>query len=110
MKIEFLKEYSAKTASGEIRTVAAGTVLVLSEDKANRLIAAGVAFDVESVMGIWKWFLASADNQFQAEAVTPEVWSLHKKHTQAAKACFDTGDILEAREELKMALLALRII
>lgn len=42
MKIEFLKEFEARTTTGT-RTIAAGTVLELGEDKAVKLIAAGVA-------------------------------------------------------------------
>jgi len=42
VKIEFLKEFEAKTASGT-RTIATGTVLDLGEDKACKLIAAGIA-------------------------------------------------------------------
>lgn len=42
MKIEFLKEFEARTTTGS-RTIAAGTVLDLGEDKAVKLIAAGVA-------------------------------------------------------------------
>lgn len=46
MKIEFLKEFEARTTTGT-RTIAAGTVLDLGEDKALKLIAAGVARTVD---------------------------------------------------------------
>ena len=110
VKVEFLKEYSARTASGETRTVAAGTVLDLSPDKAARLIAAGIVLDVESVPALWKWFVASAAGLFQSAAVsiTPEAWSIHKKHRHAAQACFDNERIEEARAELGKALAALQ--
>jgi hypothetical protein len=42
VKVEFLKDFEAKTTTG-IRHVSIGTVLDLVEDKARRLIAAGVA-------------------------------------------------------------------
>lgn len=42
MKIEFLKEFEAKTTTGT-RIVTAGTVADLAEEKAVKLIAAGVA-------------------------------------------------------------------
>jgi len=110
VKVEFLKEYSARTISGETRTVAAGAVLDLSPDKAARLIAAGIVLDVESVPALWKWFVTSADCLFRSSTipVTPEVWSIHKKHRQAAQACFVNGHITEARVELGKALKALQ--
>ena len=48
MKVEFLKEFEAKTTAGT-RTIAAGTVLDLGEEKARKLIAAGVARVAEAV-------------------------------------------------------------
>ncbi len=110
MKVEFLKDYSARTASGETRTVATGAVLDLSPDKAARLISSGIVLDVESVPAIWKWFVTSADGLFQssAESITPEAWSIHKKHRQAAQDCFDNKRIAEARIELGKALAALQ--
>ena len=112
MKVEFLKEYSARTAAGETRTVAAGAVLDLSPDKAARLIAAGIVLDVESVPALWKWFVASADCLYQTAtiAITPEAWSIHKEHRQAAQACFDNKCIAEARVELGKALDALQLV
>ena len=48
MKVEFLKDFEAKTTTGT-RAIAAGTVLDLAEDKASKLLAAGVVKIVESV-------------------------------------------------------------
>lgn len=42
MKILFIQDFEAKTATGT-RIIAAGTVLDLGEDKASKLVAAGVA-------------------------------------------------------------------
>lgn len=42
MKIEFLTDFEARTTTG-VQLIAAGRVVDLGEDKANRLIAAGVA-------------------------------------------------------------------
>lgn len=42
MKIEFIKDFEARTTAGT-RTIGAGTVLDLGEDKAGKLVAAGVA-------------------------------------------------------------------
>jgi len=110
VKVEFLKDYSARTASGETRTVAAGAVLDLSPDKATRLITAGVVLDIESASALWKWFVTSADCLFQASAgsITPDAWSEHKKHRQAAQDCFDNKRIADARVELGKALAALQ--
>ena len=112
MKVEFLKEYSARTAAGETRTVAAGAVLDLSPEKAARLIAAGHALDIESIPALWKWFVASADRLYQLSAIpiTSEAWRLHMKYRQAAQACFDNERIAEAREELNKALDALQLV
>lgn len=46
MKVEFLKEFEAKTAAGS-RTITAGTVLDLSPEKAERLVRAGIAAGVD---------------------------------------------------------------
>jgi len=48
MKIEFLKDFEAKTASGS-RTIVAGTVLDLADDKAGKLLAVGIAKAVDSI-------------------------------------------------------------
>lgn len=48
MKVQFLQDYEAKTATGS-RTIAAGTVLDLEEGKALRLIKAGLAKVVQDV-------------------------------------------------------------
>ena len=48
MKVQFLQDYEAKTATGS-RTIAAGTVLDLEEGKALRLIKAGLAKVVQEV-------------------------------------------------------------
>jgi hypothetical protein len=97
VKVEFLKEYSARTAAGETRTVAVGAVLDLSPEKATRLITAGIVLEVESVPAIWKWFVMSADSLYQSASIpiTVEAWNLHKNHQQAAQACFDNGHIPE---------------
>ena len=42
MKIEFLKDFEARTSTGT-RTIVTGTVVDLAEEKAVKLIAAGVA-------------------------------------------------------------------
>lgn len=46
MKVEFLKDFEARTTTGT-RTIDAGTVLDLGEDKALKLIAGGVAKAVD---------------------------------------------------------------
>lgn len=46
MKVEFLQDFEAKTTTGT-RAIAAGTVLDLSEEKAGKLLAAGVVKIVE---------------------------------------------------------------
>lgn len=48
MKVEFLQNFEAKTATGP-RPIAAGTVLDLAEEKAGKLLAAGIVKVVESV-------------------------------------------------------------
>ena len=48
MKVEFLRDFQAKTTTGN-RTITAGTVLDLAEDKAGKLIAAGIVKVVEEV-------------------------------------------------------------
>lgn len=48
MKVEFVKDYEARTTAGT-RLIAVGTVLDLGEDKARKLIAAGVAKVAEAV-------------------------------------------------------------
>jgi hypothetical protein len=108
VKVEFLKEYTARTATGEARTVAAGTVLDLSPDKGNRLVAAGVALDLDEVISIWREFAASAGKVFHSSSTTSDSWIQHKNHLQAAQALFKTARIPEARAELDKALAALR--
>ncbi len=48
MKVEFLQNFEAKTTTGT-RAIAAGTVLDLAEDKAGKLLVAGIVKVVESV-------------------------------------------------------------
>jgi hypothetical protein len=48
MKVEFLRDFQAKTTTGN-RTIAAGTVLDLAEDKASKLLVAGIVKVVEPV-------------------------------------------------------------
>lgn len=48
MKVEFLQNFEAKTTTGT-RTIAAGTVLDLAEDKASKLLSAGIVKAVEAV-------------------------------------------------------------
>jgi len=48
MKVEFLRDFEARTTAGG-RTIAAGTVLDLAEEKAGKLIAAGIVKVVEPV-------------------------------------------------------------
>ena len=48
MKVEFLQNFEAKTTTGT-RTIAAGTVLDLTEDKASKLLVAGIVKVIESV-------------------------------------------------------------
>jgi hypothetical protein len=48
MKVEFLQDFEAKTTTGT-RAIAAGTVLDLAEDKASKLLVAGIVKVVESV-------------------------------------------------------------
>jgi hypothetical protein len=48
MKVEFLRDFQAKTTTGN-RTITAGAVLDLAEDKANKLLVAGIVKVVESV-------------------------------------------------------------
>lgn len=48
MKVEFIKDFEAKTTTGT-RAIVAGTVLDLAEDKANKLFAAGIVKVVESI-------------------------------------------------------------
>lgn len=47
MKIEFMTDFEARTASG-VQFIAAGRVLDLAEDKACRLVSAGVAKSVNA--------------------------------------------------------------
>ncbi len=95
MRIEFLQEYTAKTAGGETRTVASGTVLDLSPDKGNRLVAAGIAQDLDAVISTWREFATSADKVFRTSSVSSDSWILHKNHLQAAQALFKTGRMPE---------------
>jgi len=48
MKVEFLRDFQAKTTTGN-RTITAGTVLDLAEDKASKLLVAGIVKVVEPV-------------------------------------------------------------
>lgn len=48
MKVEFLQDFEARTTTGT-RAIAAGTVLDLTEDKAGKLLAAGIVKVIESV-------------------------------------------------------------
>ena len=48
MKVEFLQDFEARTTTGT-RAIAAGTVLDLAEDKASKLLAAGIVKAAESV-------------------------------------------------------------
>lgn len=48
MKVEFLQDFEAKTTTGT-RQIAAGTVLDLAEDKAGKLLAAGIVKAVDSI-------------------------------------------------------------
>ncbi len=48
MKVEFVKDFEARTTAGN-RTVIAGTVIDLGEEKAGKLIAAGVARAVDLI-------------------------------------------------------------
>jgi len=48
MKVEFLQDFAATTTAGT-RTIAAGTVLDLADDKAAKLLAAGVVKVAETV-------------------------------------------------------------
>ena len=48
MKVEFLRDFQAKTTTGN-RTITAGVVLDLAEDKASKLLAAGIVKAVEAV-------------------------------------------------------------
>ena len=48
MKVEFLQDFEARTTTGT-RAIAAGTVLDLAEDKASKLLAAGIVKVVELV-------------------------------------------------------------
>lgn len=48
MKVEFLQNFEAKTTTGT-RAIASGTVLDLAEDKAGKLLAAGIVKVIESV-------------------------------------------------------------
>lgn len=108
MKVEFLKEYSARTAAGETRTVAAGTVLDLSAEKAARLAVAGFVLEAGSIPALWKWFVAAAAEVYRTDKISPEVWELHKKHRGAAQALFNDCRIQEARRELENALKVLQ--
>lgn len=52
LKVEFLKEYAARTSSGGTRTIAAGAVLDLSPEKSIRLVDAGIARKIQSNLDI----------------------------------------------------------
>lgn len=109
MPVMFLKEYSAKTASGDTKTVAAGTVLDLSPDKAFRLITAGVAIGLEAVVTICREFFTACNKVYRGSDTPAEAWKLYKEHVKTAEACFEQGRIAEAREELARALKDLQI-
>ncbi|ABK98748.1 hypothetical protein [Pelobacter propionicus] len=108
MKVRFLKEFSARTTAGGSRTVAAGTVLDLSPDKAGRLVSAGIALNLNAVMDAWREFVVSADRVYQSSPKSPVVWARHKTHLNAAQTAFDTGNMLYAVSELENALSALQ--
>ncbi|MDY0301377.1 MAG: hypothetical protein RBQ99_07310 [Trichlorobacter sp.] len=107
MKVRFLKEYTAKTSTGETRTVAAGTILNLSPDKVKRLAAAGIVLDLDEAASICRWFWHTGDQVYRSSNKTPEAWVRHKKHCNAAEAFFDAGDTVSARSELEKSLAAL---
>jgi len=109
MPVKFLKEYSARTATGGTKTIAAGTVLDLSPEKAFRLITAGFAIDLDAVISICQEFLTAANKVYQGSDTPAEAWKLYKEHVKTAEACFDLGQIAEARGELEQALTALQM-
>lgn len=104
MKVLFVKEYTAKTTGGESRTVAVDSVLDLSPDKAGRLVAAGVAVDLDAVITCWREFVRAADSAYRACPKITDVWQQHKKHCAGAEAFFITGCMAEAQVELAKAL------
>ncbi len=107
MKVRFLKEYTAKTKAGETRTVAAGTVLDLSPEKTERLVAAGLVLNLDEALSICHWFWNIGDQVYRSSDKTHEAWNRHKKHRDAAEAFFETGNTIAARVELEKALAAL---
>lgn len=108
MKILFIQSYIAKTGKGDTRTVAAGTVLNLSPDKADRLVTAGVAVDLDTIVAAWRGFVGAADSAFRLLPKTADAWNQHLNHVHAAEALFTQGQIAEARARLENALVALR--
>lgn len=108
MRVEFLKEYTARTTGGQTRTVPAGTVLDLSPDKAARLEAAGVALSLDAVLDAWRWFVVSADDVYRASLVSPAAWNKHKNHLKTARILFKTAGFASGRAELDQALMALQ--
>lgn len=109
MKIKFLKGYPAKTASGGTKTIAAGTVLDLSPDKASRLIASGVGIELEAVISICRVFFEAANKVYRGVSTPLEAWELYKEHLRTAESCLDEGRIVEAQGEFERALRALQI-
>jgi hypothetical protein len=108
VKVLFVKEYTAKTTGGESRSVAVGSVLDLSPEKAIRLITAGVAVDLDAIITCWRDFVRAADSVYRTCPKTADVWQQHQKHCAAAEAFFVSGCMAEAQSELAKAIDALK--
>lgn len=107
MRIEFIKDYSAKTSSGEVRTISAGTVLELSPQKGELLKAAVVVVDLDYVVGVWRRFVLAADAVYRKSPKKNEAFRLHKIRIKSATVFFKAARMEEAESELKKALVLL---
>ena len=104
MRVEFIKDYLAKTTGGETRTISAGTVLDLSPEKAERLKTEGVVIGLDYVTEVWRQFVLAADVAYRKSPKKNEAFRQHSIHIKAATGFFKAARMAEADSELKKAL------
>ena len=111
MKIRLVKEFSARTADGGRKLIAPDTVLDLSEDKAKRLVSAGIALDLDALGAVWRKYMEEAELIYRASlhnGGSGVLCSRHVRHLEAARTFSRAGNIPALRAELDQALAALR--
>ncbi len=107
MRIKFLKEFAARTADGGRRLIEPETVLELTDEKGSRLVAAGIAMDLDALAEAWKAYYVSADQIYRSSGIPGKSWRRHMEHLNAAKKLSQSGDLPAIRAELDKALAVL---